>query len=180
MTFLKQSITNHIEILHPRQTILCTVQFEQETNIITLAWTMIISRNPPIVAISVSPKRHSHDLIEGAKEFTLNIPTKQNIKEVFYCGTHSGRTVDKFAETNLTSLDGININCPRIKESIGHIECKVIDSKQYGDHTLFVGEVVTCLWKKDISQETALEEIEIPYHLGGNKFVYNKNKIERV
>jgi flavin reductase (DIM6/NTAB) family NADH-FMN oxidoreductase RutF len=141
---------------------------------------MIISRNPPIVAISVSPKRHSHDLIEAAKEFTLNIPTKQNIKEVYYCGTHSGRTVDKFAETNLTSLNGININCPRIKESIGHIECKVIDSKQYGDHTLFVGEVVTCLWKKDISQKTALEEIEIPYHLGGNKFVYNKNKIEKV
>lgn len=180
MSFLNQSLTSHINILHPRQTLLCTVQSKEERNIITLAWTMIISRDPPIVAISVSPRRYSHDLIQNAEEFTLNVPTKDIIKEVYYCGTHTGKTVDKFAETGLTPLEGININCPRIKECIGHIECKVIDSKKYGDHTLFVGEVVSCLWKKDLAQKNALKEVEIPYHMGGNKFVYNKNKIEKV
>jgi flavin reductase (DIM6/NTAB) family NADH-FMN oxidoreductase RutF len=116
----------------------------------------------------------------NAKEFTLNVPTKEIIKEVYYCGTHTGKRVNKFAETNLTPLDGVNIDCPRINECIGQIECKVIDSKKYGDHTLFVGEVVTCLWKKDLSQEKALMEVEIPYHMGGNKFIYNKNKIEKI
>lgn len=180
MSFLNKSLTNHINILHPRQTVLCSVQSKEERNIITLAWTMIISRDPPIVAISVSPLRYSHDLIKNSKEFTLNVPTKDIIKEVYYCGTHTGKTVDKFAETGLTPLDGKNIDSPRIKECIGQIECKVIDAKKYGDHTLFVGEVLTCLWKKGLSQQDTLTKIEIPYHMGGNKFVYNKNKIEKV
>jgi len=141
---------------------------------------MIISRKPPIIAISVAPQRFSHDLIKNSKEFTINIPTKNIINEVFYCGTHSGKDADKFKKTKLTPLEGINVKCPRIKECIGHIECKVIDEKIYGDHTLFIGKVETCIGKEGFLTDERIEKIEIPYHLGSNRFVYNKNEIERV
>ncbi|MBD3213880.1 MAG: flavin reductase family protein, partial [Candidatus Lokiarchaeota archaeon] len=116
MSFREISKTKHLRLLHPRQVILCTCKDEKHDNIITLAWSMIVSRNPPIVAISVSPKRYSHNLIKKSKGFTINVPTKKIISEVYYCGSHSGRNIDKFKETDLTRLDGIKIDCPRIKE----------------------------------------------------------------
>jgi len=117
---------SHVHLLHPRQTILCTAHHQKKVNIITLAWTMIISRNPPIVAISVAPQRYTHDLIKESKQFTINVPTKEIMKEVYYCGSHSGRRVDKFKETQLHPLEGIKVACPRIQECIAHLECQVI------------------------------------------------------
>ncbi len=182
MKFRNLKSNSHIRLLHPRQTILCTSRRNDKTNIITLAWSMIISRNPPIVAISVAPQRYSHDLIKDSKEFTMNVPTKEIISEVFYCGTHSGRRVDKFKKTILTPLDGIMVQCPRIKECISHLECKVIDHKKYGDHTLFVGQVLKCLGREDVlvNNQIDIKKVEIPYHLGGNKFAFNKKEIYQV
>ena len=182
MNFRRLNRTNHIRVLHPRQTVLCTSKLGDKTNIITLAWTMIVSRNPPIIAISVAPQRFSHNLIKESGEFTINIPTKEIISQVHYCGSHSGKDEDKFKATNLTPIEGINVSCPRIGECIVHVECKVIESKKYGDHTLFIGEVITCLAKPDIlsGNETDIEKIEIPYHIGGKKFVFNKKEVYRV
>ena len=179
MEFKKLTVSKHIRLLQPRQTILCTSRVGDKLNIITLAWSMIISRTPPIVAISVAPERFSHDFIKESGEYTINLPTREIISEVYYCGSHSGRKVDKFKATNLTPLEGINVKCPRIKECVSHIECKVIDAKTYGDHTLFVGEVVTCLGREDVltKGEIDIEKVEIPYHLGGNRFTFNKNEI---
>ena len=182
MEFKKVNVTNHLRLLHPRQTVLCTSRFDDKNNIITLAWSMIVSGNPPIIAISVAPQRFSHNLIKKSREFTINVPTKEIISEVYYCGSHSGSRVDKFKETNLTSLDGINVKCHRIKECVSQIECKVIDIKKYGDHTLFVGKVVTCLGREDVlfKNQLDIKSVEIPYHLGGKKFTFNKKEIYEV
>ncbi|MCD6469793.1 flavin reductase, partial [Candidatus Bathyarchaeota archaeon] len=52
-------------LLHPRNTALLTcVDGEGKANIITLAWLMPVSINPPLVAVSIAPRRYSHRLIE--------------------------------------------------------------------------------------------------------------------
>jgi flavin reductase (DIM6/NTAB) family NADH-FMN oxidoreductase RutF len=57
------------KLLHPMHTVLVScVGRNGKSNIITLAWAMPTSINPPIVAISIAPKRHSHALIEETKE----------------------------------------------------------------------------------------------------------------
>ena len=32
--------------------------------------------------------------------------------------------------------------CPIIKDSLGYVECNVVDAVERGDHTVFVGEVI--------------------------------------
>ncbi len=179
MGFKKLPITNHIGLMYPRQTILITTY---PANIIPLAWTLILSEKPPIVGISVSPSRFSHNLIKDQGEFTINIPTREILKKVMYCGQTSGKKVNKFKETGLIPLDGINVKCPRIKECISHIECKLIDIKVYGDHTLFIGKVVTCLGNEDFLKENRIdvEKVEIPYHLTRRTFTFNQKKIFKV
>ncbi len=87
----------------PMQTVLVTSNDDHgKTNIITLAWHTPISRNPPLYGISVSPRRYSHGCITKTKEFVINFIPYSLAQQADYCGTHSGRTVDKARETRLT------------------------------------------------------------------------------
>ena len=111
-------------------------------NIITVAWAGTVCTNPPMVSISVRPERYSYHLIEETKEFVINLTTEQLAKATDYCGVRSGRDVDKFKEMHLTPLPSRHINAPGIAESPVNIECKVIEIKPLGSHTMFLAEVV--------------------------------------
>jgi flavin reductase (DIM6/NTAB) family NADH-FMN oxidoreductase RutF len=130
-------------LLHPMHTVLVTyVGKTGKPNIITLAWAMPTSIKPPLVAISVSPRRHSHALIEETKEFVVNTPTMDILDKVVFCGTTSGRSHDKFKEAGLTPIPGKKVKAPLVRECVGHLECKLRSQCVTGDHTIFVGEIV--------------------------------------
>jgi len=117
-------------------------------NIITLGWKMRTSFKPPIFAVSVGKTRYSHELILDAGEFVLAFPGESSTADVLYCGTHSGRAVDKFAGTGFTPLEGRIVRAPIIKECVANFECRLIGTMETGDHTIFAGEVVAC-WISD-------------------------------
>jgi len=75
-------------------------------------------------------------------EFVINLPTKELLEQVWAVGTWSGRNVDKFQATGLTPIPADVVKPPRIAECPTHIECRIIDTLDTGDHTIFVGEVV--------------------------------------
>ncbi len=111
-------------------------------NVMTVAWNMLCSHEPRMVAIAIHPERYSFRLIEETKEFTLNVPTLDLSNQVQYCGEYSGRYVDKFKDTNLTPKLGKKVKAPSIDECIAFMECKVVNQFTTGDHVMFIGEVV--------------------------------------
>jgi len=134
------NLASAYRLLHPMHAVLVTcVGKTEKPNIITLAWAMPTSLKPPLVAISVSPRRHSHALIEETKEFVVNIPTIDMLDKVVLCGTVSGRSHNKFKEAGLTPLTGRKVKAPSIKECVAHLECKLRSQCTTGDHTIFVG-----------------------------------------
>ncbi len=140
---------NIYKMLHPRLTILVTsIDQEGKPNIITLAWSMITSFTPPMIAISVGEPRYSHDLIKNQKEFTVNIPTTEILQKTLFCGRVSGRDYDKFKITGLTKEPAEKVKPPLIKECIAHFECKVKDTMTTGDHTIFAAEILKATAKK--------------------------------
>jgi flavin reductase (DIM6/NTAB) family NADH-FMN oxidoreductase RutF len=113
-------------------------------NIITLGWKMRTSFKPPMVAVSIGENRYSHRLIEREKEFVLAFPGESLAPDVLFCGTHSGRNVDKFAQTSLTPLPASGVRAPLIKECVANFECRLAGTLKTGDHTIFAGEVLAC------------------------------------
>jgi flavin reductase (DIM6/NTAB) family NADH-FMN oxidoreductase RutF len=131
------------QALYPSRVVLVTcVDSSGKPNIITLAWTSILSANPFMVGISVGPKRHSHKLISESKEFVVNLPAADLKEACMLCGTKSGRNTDKFKETGLTPIKSEKVFAPRIKECYAWLECRLANFVETGDHTLFIGEVV--------------------------------------
>ena len=159
-------------LLHPMHTVLVTcVGKKGKPNIIPLAWAMPTSHSPPLVAISISPKRYSHTLIEKTEEFVINIPTVKIINETLHCGNTSGRDHDKFEETGLTPIPAKKVKTPIIKECLAHLECKLHNQFKTGDHTVFVGEIVEAYADKGVfTDKYDIDKARMLFHLGGNVF----------
>ena len=130
---------------------------EGPPNIITLGMYMPISFDPPQVCIGVSPRRYSHGLIEETGEFVINVPSIGIERETHFCGVNSGRDVDKFKETGLTPVPSKKVRPPRIEECFGHLECRVVGAHVCGDHTLFVGEVLSASADEEVIKGGALD-----------------------
>lgn len=111
-------------------------------NIITISWIGIVNSEPPMLSISVTPKRHSHQLIKKAGDFVVNLTSEKNLKETDFCGNRSGRDYDKFKEMNLTPLPGKVVGSPMIKECPVNLECQVRQSMVLGSHEMFIAEIV--------------------------------------
>ena len=94
------------------------------------------------------------------------------IKETLFCGRRTGRKHDKFAETGLTPMPAKMIRPPIIKECVAHLECKLHQQITMGDHTLFVGEVLTAYVNEGVflNRKFDLEKVKLIYHKGGNDF----------
>jgi len=166
-------------LLHPRHTVLVSCADKTgRANIITLAWSMPTSINPPMVAISIAPKRYSHSLIEETKEFVVNVPTMDIVKETLFCGRRNGRIYDKFKETKLTPLPAKIVKPPIIKECVAHLECELDQQMTTGDHTLLIGRVLTAYANEGVFDEKFdVKKVKPIYHMGGDDFVTITPKI---
>jgi len=166
-------LSSSYRLLHPRLVVLVSCVDEVgKANVITLAWSMPVSIKPPIVAISIAPKRYSHQLIEKTKEFVVNVPTMDIVRETLFCGRRSGKTYDKFKETRLTPLPAKMVQPPIIKECVAHLECKLHQQITIGDHTLFIGRVLTAYADDGVfDNKFDLKKVKPIYHMGGDDFV---------
>lgn len=129
--------------VYPIPAALVTSGDMKNSNILTVAWTGILNTNPAIVYISVRPERYSYKLIKENKEFAINLTTEKLAYATDWCGVRSGAKFDKFKEMKLTKEKAEFIKAPLIKESPVSIECRVIEERELGSHTMFVAEVLS-------------------------------------
>jgi len=139
--------------LYPIPAVMVTCGPLDKPNIITLAWVGTVCSDPPMVGISIRPSRYSHGLVRQYGEFAVNVPTMDLAQVTDYCGTVSGRKVDKFAETGLTPVPAKAIATAIIAECPVNIECKVTQTLSLGAHDLFLGEVVAVQVDEDVLNE---------------------------
>ncbi len=168
-----------LRLLQPMHTFLVScVGKSGKPNVTTIAWATPVSNSPPLVAVSLSPQRHSHTLIEESGEFVLNVPTLELLQSVQACGTFSGRSFDKFKKAGLTPIPGRKVKAPAVKECIAHVECTVDDKLIAGDHTIFIGKVEATYASPGVFTERyILEQARMLYHAGGNNFAVLDPKI---
>ena len=80
----------------------------------------------------------------------VNFPTADMAYVVDFCGTRSGRDVDKFVEAGLTPEPAVHVKPPLIKECPVNVECKVVGMLSLGSHDLFIGDVLVMHAEEEI------------------------------
>ena len=129
-------------LLYPARIVLITSRSGGKDNIMTAAWCYPLSAEPPLFGVSLTEKRHSYGMVKEGKCFGINLVAPDMREAALFCGTRSGRDVDKFAESGLTKEDGEKIDCALVGESPLSIECRLVDVVKTGDHYVMVGEAV--------------------------------------
>lgn len=116
-----------------------STRHEGRVNAMTAAWVARASFDPPLVTVSVGSTRFSHGMIKASGVFAINVLSLDEILIGKHFGLKSGKKTDKFANM---SFDTKATGSPILKEAIAWLDCKVVNSVEAGDHTLFIGEVL--------------------------------------
>jgi flavin reductase (DIM6/NTAB) family NADH-FMN oxidoreductase RutF len=144
-----------------------TVLVTCNDNIITVTLIHIFSFSPPLLGIGIKPERYSYGLIKQAKEFVVNIPSKDLLTQTKFCGAKSGKDLNKFEASGLTRENSLSVKSVSIKECLANIECKVIQECVTGDRTWFVGEIVNGRISRDFKSEESILYWRGVYRLPG-------------
>jgi flavin reductase (DIM6/NTAB) family NADH-FMN oxidoreductase RutF len=119
-------------------------------DIVTLAWAGTVSSSPPMVGIAVRPSRYSYGLLQQAHEFVVNIPRAAQVEVVDYCGSVSGRDVDKWKACDFHPLAASHVSAPLIAECPVNLECVTRHRLTLGAHDLFIAEIVAVHYDDDV------------------------------
>ena len=137
-------------LLAPLPAVLVTVGNGEESNVLTIAWTGIISTNPPRLYISVRPTRHSYKLLRESGEFVVNIPSASMARAVDFAGIYTGAKLDKFKKCNFTKCESKCVKAPSIKECKIALECRVFEVIESGTHHVFLADIVNVSCDEEI------------------------------
>ena len=127
----------------PLPPVMVTVGDMENSNIITIGWTGILSTIPPRTYISVRPERYSYKLLKQTGEFVINLTTANQAKVVDYVGIYTGAKVDKFKECRLTKMASKEVSAPTIAECPLALECRVVEVIPMGTHDVFIADIVS-------------------------------------
>ena len=113
---------------HMGRGILLTTKGNDFVNTMTIGWgTIGIEWGRPMFVAYVRESRYTHQLLDKNPEFTVNCPVGEiDGKILGFCGTKSGRDVDKIKELGLHLEEPMSISVPGIKELPLTLECKVV------------------------------------------------------
>ncbi len=104
---------------------------------ITVSSFCSLSLEPPLVLICIDRRYASHEMIQQAGVFAVNILAEggESLSRHF-----ASREPDKFAKVAYTLGQS---GAPLLTDALATIECQLVDQFPGGDHSIFVGEIIT-------------------------------------
>jgi flavin reductase (DIM6/NTAB) family NADH-FMN oxidoreductase RutF/rubredoxin len=109
-----------------------------------------VTSEPPTIAVSICKTNYTHELIQASRVFAVSILDQDTpMKFIGLFGFKSGRDINKPAGSpaNRGKFEGVKYRpgitgAPIVlQNSVGYLECKVINSIDVATHTIFIGQV---------------------------------------
>lgn len=117
-----------------------TVDAEGERAGLTVASLVSLSLDPALVGVTISRQAALHELLRTAGAFALSLLGAGQEA----VAAHFARGVPPIALwAGLPTRPGERTGAPLLDGALGWIECHTAAEHPVGDHTLFVGEVLT-------------------------------------
>lgn len=130
-------------------TIVTTLDAEGRVNAALKSWVMYCSPRDIIIGCNVN-----HDTAKNileTKEFVVNIPHRDLLRQTLVTAVAYPRGVNKLEKAGLTPIPSMAVRPPRVKECKAHAECKLLWHKKLGDGAIIlVGRVVALSVDEDV------------------------------
>ncbi|MDQ8182846.1 flavin reductase family protein [Pelagicoccus sp. SDUM812005] len=112
---------------------------ESVSSALLASWVMQCSFEPPRIAVAIRKDSNSHQLMCEQASFTLNLLNKEQTELARILVKPHDRDEDKMLHIpHSTAASG----APVINGALAYLDCRIVDSLDVGDHSLFIGEVM--------------------------------------
>lgn len=110
------------------------------------AVSQVSGSDNPLIAVSVMKKNYTNELLKNNTKFCLSVLGMDVNPEIIKTfGFNSMRGLDKFQNIETNNVDGLKV----IKDSLGYMECEIVDSIDNDTHTLFIGRLINSVLYQD-------------------------------
>jgi flavin reductase len=116
-----------------------TIDLEGKRLGLTVGSALWLSTEPPLAGVAVSRAAAMHELLAESGAFALSLLSGD--QEAI--AQHFARGVPPIAMWEGIEWRPGTTGAPLLEGSLGWVECRVADRWPAGDHTLFVGDVVS-------------------------------------
>jgi flavin reductase (DIM6/NTAB) family NADH-FMN oxidoreductase RutF len=106
--------------------IITTVRKDGSINAASYSRFSIVDYNPPRVLFSTNIKRDTYRNALATREFVLNFPSVNLLKQIWITSKHFPYGVSELEKAGLASFPSEKVKPPRIREYKAHIECKAL------------------------------------------------------
>lgn len=144
--------------------ILLTTKNGDKVNSMTIAWgTLGVIWGKPTFIAFVREGRFTREQLDASMEFTVNVPCGAFDKKILgYCGSRTGRTIDKAADLGLTLVESDLVQAPGIKELPLTLECKVL-YRQLQDKEAIPADIRASMYPDDVDSSNPMANRD--YHV---------------
>jgi flavin reductase (DIM6/NTAB) family NADH-FMN oxidoreductase RutF len=117
-----------------------TIELEGRRAGLTVGSLVSLSLDPPLVGFALGRQAQLHELLRGAGEFGVSLLRGDQVA----VAQHFARSVPPIALWTGVELRGdVRGGPPLLSAALGWLTCRVHAEVPVGDHTFFVGEVVS-------------------------------------
>ncbi len=110
-----------------------TIRLGEEVHGITVNAFTSVSLEPPLVLVSIDRKARANALLRQSGRYGVSILGHDQHRH----SNHFAGRVQLEDQIDLVEVEGM----PLVKGALAHLICRVLQTVEAGDHSLFIGEV---------------------------------------
>ncbi len=128
-------------LIYPLPIVLVGANVDDKPNFLAVGACGIANAEPPMISVAIGHNRYTYRGIRQNMTFSVNLPSRDMVKETDYCGIVSGSKVNKVEVCQFRIFYGKLQNAPLIEQCPINLECKVVHILDLGSHSLVIGGV---------------------------------------
>lgn len=148
---------------------LITTRGKNGSNVMSAEWTFNISYRPMRIIVLIHPDDATYDNIMETKEFGANFASDDQAILANLAGAYTGKEVNKLSSGLFHIYAAKKIKAPLILGCFLNAECRMIQTFDTGDHTMFLADVL----------EIQYDAEKIPLLYSQRKYWHRGNSIEK-
>lgn len=126
--------------IYPMPVVIVGTVTDERPNFMTAAWLTKLNSDPPLLGISLGHAQHTSKGIRQTGEFSVNIPSVDQVVLTDYCGLVHGYDEDKASHIDV--FYGTLKSAPMVNQCPLTMECRLTQTVDLPKDHFFIAEVV--------------------------------------
>jgi len=148
----------------------------------TVAWARPCAKEPPTFSLNVGTGHRTYKNLAKTGMLCINVPTREFVDTVMYCGRVSGNDVDKVREREIEIRYGnVLRDLPLLDDCVAWLECRVVPWTIERGTSMIRAEAVAASCVEGVLTEQYawnVARFQTLHHLGGSQFMVSGDVLD--